>query len=110
MNLYLIDATYELFRSFYGYPKRLTEDGREVGAVRGLMEHIVRVKNNEENKFLAKKQGYNFTKRQLKKWGVNYNKLIFGKPSYDVYVDDKNLGFKKNWPSTLFKKIKKDKI
>ncbi len=65
---------------------------------------------NNENKFLAKKQGYNFTKRQLKKWGVNYNKLIFGKPSYDVYVDDKNLGFKKNWPSTLFKKIKKDKI
>ena len=41
MNLYLIDATYELFRSFYGYPKRLTGDGREVGAVRGLMEHVV---------------------------------------------------------------------
>ncbi len=53
MNLYLIDATYELFRSFYGYPKRLTEDGREVGAVRGLMEHIVRVKNNEENTYIA---------------------------------------------------------
>ena len=53
MNLYLIDATYELFRSFYGYPKRLAEDGREVGAVRGLMEHIVRVKNNEENTYIA---------------------------------------------------------
>ena len=53
MNLYLIDATYELFRSFYGYPKRLTGDGREVGAVRGLMEHIVRVKNNEENTYIA---------------------------------------------------------
>ncbi len=53
MNLYLIDATYELFRSFYGYPKRLTEDGREVGAIRGLMEHIVRVKNNEENTYIA---------------------------------------------------------
>ena len=53
MNLYLIDATYELFRSFYGYPKRLTGDGREVGAVRGLMEHVVRVKNNEENTYIA---------------------------------------------------------
>ena len=65
---------------------------------------------NNENKFLAKKQSYNFTKKQLKKWGVNYHKLIFGKPSYDVFIDDKNLGHKKNWASTLFKKLKKNKI
>jgi len=65
---------------------------------------------NKENKFLSKKQGYNLTKRQLKKWGVNYNKLIFGKPSYDVFIDDKNLGYKKNWASILLKKIKKGKV
>ena len=59
---------------------------------------------NNENKFLAKKQSYNFTKKQLKKWKVNYHKLIFGKPSYDVFIDDKNLGHKKNWASILFKK------
>ena len=53
MNLYLIDATYELFRSFYGYPKRLSKQGMEVGAVRGLMEHIVRIKSNEENTHIA---------------------------------------------------------
>ena len=65
---------------------------------------------NNENKFLAKKQSYNFTKKQLKKWKVNYHKLIFGKPSYDVFIDDKNLGHKKNWASTLFKKLKRNKI
>ena len=53
MNLYLIDATYELFRAFYGYPKRLSPKSIEIGAVRGLMEHVVRVRNNEENIILA---------------------------------------------------------
>ena len=42
-----------------------------------------------------KKRGYNLTKQQLKKWGLSYDKLIFGKPSYDLFVDDKSLGFKK---------------
>ena len=29
------------------------------------------------------------TEQQLKDWGVRYHELIFGKPSADVYVDDK---------------------
>ena len=53
----------------------------------------------------AKKRGYKFTEKQLIKWGLKYNKLIFGKPSYDIYVDDKNLSFKKNWISDLKKKL-----
>ena len=32
------------------------------------------------------------TKQQLKDWGVMYNKLIFGKPSYDLFIDD-SFGF-----------------
>jgi len=55
----------------------------------------------------AKKRGYKFTEKQLKNWGIKYNKLIFGKPSYDILVDDKNLGFKKNWIPYLKKKLKK---
>jgi CMP-N,N'-diacetyllegionaminic acid synthase len=45
----------------------------------------------------AKKQGYAFTLNQLKIWNVKFHKLIFGKPSYDLIIDDKGLGFKKNW-------------
>lgn len=29
------------------------------------------------------------TERQLMCWGVNFDELLLGKPSYDVYVDDK---------------------
>ena len=52
---------------------------------------------NNENITKAKKQGYQFTLKQLKSWGVKYNKVIFGKPSYDIFVDDKAFGFSKNW-------------
>ena len=52
---------------------------------------------NNENKMLAKKQGYKFTKKQLDSWGLKYSKLILGKPSYDIFVDDKSIFFKKNW-------------
>jgi len=56
---------------------------------------------NNENIHLAKKQGYNFTLKQLKKWKLKYHKLVFGKPSYDFIIDDKSINFK-NW----FKNIK----
>ena len=62
---------------------------------------------NNENKMLAKKQGYKFTKNQLKKWNVTYDELIFGKPSYDIFVDDKNLSFKRDWSNEILKKNKK---
>lgn len=33
----------------------------------------------------------NITESQLEKWGVKYHQLLFGKPSADFYIDDKNL-------------------
>jgi hypothetical protein len=30
-----------------------------------------------------------FTIRQLNKWGVKYHSLRFGKPHYDIWIDDK---------------------
>jgi len=37
MKLYLIDGTYELFRYYFGAPKRQAPDGSEVGAVTALL-------------------------------------------------------------------------
>lgn len=36
--LHLLDGTYELFRSYYGVPPRTAPDGREVGAIRGIID------------------------------------------------------------------------
>jgi hypothetical protein len=30
------------------------------------------------------------TVTQLKKWGAKYHKLLFGKPPYDMFIDDKS--------------------
>ena len=59
---------------------------------------------NNQNKSKAKAQGFNLTSRQLVKWKVFYHELIMGKPSYDIFVDDKAFGFQKKWVNNLKKK------
>jgi hypothetical protein len=51
---------------------------------------------NKENIYKAKKMGYKKTYNQLKNWGLKFHYLYFGKPSYDIFVDDKAFGFSKN--------------
>lgn len=60
---------------------------------------------NNDNKTLAIKNAKKLTINQLNKWNIKYNKLIFGKPSYDILIDDKALFFKKNWISSLKSKL-----
>ena len=31
------------------------------------------------------------TEKQFKEWGVKYHELRFGKPDYDLFIDDKNI-------------------
>jgi len=40
VDVYLIDGTYELFRHFFAVPSAKDEQGREVGAVRGVVNSI----------------------------------------------------------------------
>ena len=54
----------------------------------------------------VKKQIKPLTLNQLKKWGVKYHKIYFGKPSFDLFIDDKSLFYKKNWSNLLRRKLK----
>ena len=60
---------------------------------------------NNENILAAKKQGYKMTYSQLKKWGVSFHKLLFGKPSFDLFIDDKSIYFKKKWNKDIINYI-----
>src|SRR5688572_8669804 len=40
MRVHLVDGTYELFRCFHGAPRASGPDGRETGAVRGLLSTL----------------------------------------------------------------------
>ena len=51
--------------------------------------------NNNTKK--AYSMGFKLTTNQLKKWKVKYHKLIMGKPSYDLIIDDLSIYFKKTW-------------
>src|SRR6202049_4659105 len=41
MEVHLIDGTYELFRHYYALPSARDQDGREVGAVRGVLASVL---------------------------------------------------------------------
>ena len=41
MDIYLIDGTYELFRHYFAVPSARDRDGREVGAVRGVVTSLL---------------------------------------------------------------------
>ncbi len=41
VNVHLVDGTYELFRHYYAVPSRKDANGREVGAVRGVVQSLL---------------------------------------------------------------------
>jgi len=41
MKVYLVDGTYELFRHFFAVPPAADRDGKEVGAVRGVLGSVL---------------------------------------------------------------------
>ena len=68
--------------------------GRFYGRCKGNLKKIIKMDNG-------------LTKKQLKKWKVKYHSLLFGKPVFDIYIDDKNFEFKKNWHKKFNKQILK---
>tara|TARA_B100001750_G_scaffold248062_1_gene276451 strand:+ start:3212 stop:3577 length:366 start_codon:yes stop_codon:yes gene_type:complete len=47
-----------------------------------------------ENLFDINQHGFERITKQLKGWGVKYDRLILGKPRYDLLIDDKAFGYK----------------
>ena len=56
---------------------------------------------SKENIYLAHRKGFTKTNNQLKHWGLKFHQLKFGKPSYDLIIDDKGIFFKKNWANKI---------
>ena len=91
-----IARTVKIINKAYNYKfKVLIFTGRFYGKCNGNLNKILKMDNG-------------LTKRQLKKWKIKYHRLIFGKPMFDVYVDDKNFQFKKNWHKQFNNQILKN--
>ena len=53
---------------------------------------------SNEIKFTLIKSDYGWASiNQLKRWNVKYHKIFFGKPSFDILIDDKSYNFDKKW-------------
>ena len=61
---------------------------------------------NKENQKKTYQAGFKKTYNQLMKWNIKFHILIMGKPSFDICVDDRAVGFKKNWHKNFHKFIK----
>ena len=70
----------------------LYDDGNEI--IIFTARFMGRTNNNYEK---AHALGYDFTLKQSKSWNVKFNKLIFGKPSFDLLIDDKAFNFSEDW-------------
>jgi hypothetical protein len=45
----------------------------------------------KDSRMMAHKEFYDLTYNQLKSWGCKFHQLIMGKPSGDIYIDDKGM-------------------
>lgn len=55
-----------------------------------IILHTARGMGRSQNKVEeATKNWKEFTEKQISEWGLKYHQIHFGKPSGDIYVDDK---------------------
>lgn len=53
MKVHLLDGTYELFRHYHAVPSHVTADGREVAAIRGVLESVLNLLSEVDVTHLA---------------------------------------------------------
>lgn len=79
-----------------------------------IVERIIKVNKLKENGHTiviwtarGSKSGIDYselTVKQLTEWNIQYDKLLLGKPDYDVYIDDKSFNVDTLWPIPNSKK------
>ncbi len=52
-ELHIVDATYELFRAWFGAPPKRAPDGREVGATRGVLASLLTILRTDKPVFMG---------------------------------------------------------
>lgn len=71
------------------YVNRLYDEGHVI--ILHTARGMGRTQNNIEEATLRWKK---FTENQVSDWGLKYHQIFFGKPSGDLYIDDKAINEK----------------
>ena len=82
----------------------ISPDNRDYAKANPIKKNIEKINNlydegNEIIYWTARGTGSGIdwrevTENQFVEWGVKYNSLKFGKPIYDIFIDDKNINSK----------------
>ena len=80
----------------YGEAKPIEERIKKVNKLYSegnkIVFHTARgMGRTDNNSLMAHRLFYHLTEAQLENWGVKYHKLYMGKPSGDLYIDDKGV-------------------
>ena len=71
------------FKSRIEYINKLYNEGNKI------LIHTARGMGRYNNNISMAETLRELTEKQLSKWGVKYHKLYMGKPSAEMYIDDK---------------------
>lgn len=78
------------------YLQRIKKINELFGEGNIIIFHTARgMGSSNNNIFEAYNKWYTLTESQLKSWNVNYHLLVMGKPSGDIYIDDKGINDEK---------------
>ena len=82
----------------------VTPNSRDYSKAKPIIKHIKKINDlyDEGNTIFywtargteTKIDWRELTEKQFKRWGVKYHDLFFGKPAYDLFIDDKNVNAK----------------
>jgi uncharacterized HAD superfamily protein len=73
--------------------------------VKGARESLQKLHNMGHTIVIYSSRGWaelRMTKEWLKRYGIYYDSLVMGKPIYDLWIDDRALGFT-DWLKTIKK-------
>jgi len=96
--IYVIDIDGTICTNNNGYEFSVPLEDR-IAHINGLYDrgHYIKyftargMGRHQGNAHKAYTEFYTMTENQLKKWGCKYHELIMGKPSGDIYIDDKGV-------------------
>ena len=111
-KIFIFDIDNTICKTEKNFYKKAKPINKVVSLINRLKKngHIVKIytsrymgRTNQNVRLVNRKYKHN-TEKQLKSWGLNYDKLIMGKPSYDLFIDDRSLNPKIN---DIFKELDK---
>ena len=98
-KIFIFDIDNTICKTKKNFYKKAKPKKKMINLINKLKENGHKIKiytsrymgRTNQNINLVNKKYKQETKKQLKSWGLNFDELLMGKPSYDLFVDDRSI-------------------